>query len=176
MLIGGELVESDNGAFDNSLNPANEEVIGRSPAASKGDVDRAVKAALKASPEWAARTPGERTEIMRKLGDKLLARADEILKVEVMDTGNTITPMRGDVKAAVSGLNYYAGLAYEMKGETIPGAANHLHFTIREPYGVVARIVPFNHPIMFAVARTAAALAAGNSVVVKPPETSPLSR
>jgi aldehyde dehydrogenase (NAD+)/betaine-aldehyde dehydrogenase len=93
----------------------------------------------------------------------------------VRDTGNTITPMRGDVKMAVDSLNYYAGLVYELKGETIPGASDFMHLTVREPYGIVARIAPFNHPLMFAVARTAAALAAGNAVIVKPPETSPLS-
>ena len=72
-------------------------------------------------------------------------------------------------------MNYYAGIAHELKGETIPATPDHLHLTLREPYGVVARIVPFNHPLMFAVARTAAALASGNAVIVKPPETSPLS-
>jgi len=109
------------------------------------------------------------------LGEKLRERADELLKIEVLDTGNSITPMRMDVGVSVDSLNYYAGLAYEVKGDTLPGAADHLHMTIREPYGTVVRIAPFNHPLMFAVARTAAALAAGNSVIVKPPETSPLS-
>jgi aldehyde dehydrogenase (NAD+)/betaine-aldehyde dehydrogenase len=75
----------------------------------------------------------------------------------------------------VDSLNYYAGLGYELKGQTIPSTPDNLHLTVREPYGVVARIVPFNHPVMFATARTAAALMAGNAVIVKPPETSPLS-
>ena len=175
MLIGGELIESESGAWDNSLNPATEEVIGRSPAGTARDVARAVDAATTAWPDWARRTPAERATILRRFADALLERADTFLRIEVMDTGNTITPMRGDVRMAVDSLHYYAGLGYELKGETIPGAPNLLHFTIREPYGVVVRIAPFNHPLMFAVARTAAALAAGNAVIVKPPETSPLS-
>lgn len=175
MLIGGELVESASGAWDESVNPANELAIGRVPAGTKKDVDRAVAAAQIAWPAWAARSPKERGEVMRAFGEKVRERAEEILRVEVADTGNTINPMRGDVGHAVDSLNYYAGIALELKGETIPATPNHMHLTVREPYGVVARIVPFNHPVMFAVARTAAALAAGNAVIVKPPETSPLS-
>jgi len=175
MLIGGELVPSSADAWDESINPANEEVIGRVPAGTAADVDRAVAAAEAAWPAWAARTPSERAEAMREFGQRIMARAEEILQVEVADTGNTITPMRGDVRMAVESLNYYAGLGHELKGETLPATAQNLHITLREPYGVVARIVPFNHPVMFAVARTAAALASGNAVIVKPPETSPLS-
>lgn len=175
MLIGGELVPSSAGGWDDSINPANEEVIGRVPAGTAADVDRAVAAAEAAWPAWAARSPSERAETMRAFGQRIAARAEEILQVEVADTGNTITPMRGDVRIAVESLNYYAGLGHELKGETFPATAQNLHMTLREPYGVVARIVPFNHPVMFAVARTAAALASGNAVVVKPPETSPLS-
>lgn len=175
MLIGGELVHSSNGEFDPSINPANEAVIGRSPRGTTEDVARAVASAQAAWPAWAATTPGERGARMRAFGQTLKARAEEILHVEVADTGNTITPMRGDVGMVVESLDYYAGLIHELKGETIPATPDNLHITLREPYGVVARIAPFNHPLMFAVARTAAALAAGNAVIVKPPETSPLS-
>jgi acyl-CoA reductase-like NAD-dependent aldehyde dehydrogenase len=175
MLIGGELVHSSSGEFDYSINPANEETIGRSPRGTAADVERAVRAAEAAWPSWAALAPAVRGAKMRAFGDALRKRAEEILQVEVADTGNTITPMRGDVGMAVDSLDYYAGLVHELKGETIPATHENLHITLREPYGVVARIAPFNHPLMFAVARTAAALAAGNAVIVKPPETSPLS-
>ena len=176
MLIGGELVESLGGEWAVSVNPATEEPIGRVPVGTKADVDRAFKAADAAWPEWAGRTPMQRAEVMNRFADALAARADEILRVEVTDTGNTIRPMRMiDVPSAVESLRYYAGLGPDLRGETIPASRDHLHLTIHEPYGVVARIAPFNHPVMFAVARTAAALAAGNAVIVKPPETSPLS-
>lgn len=175
MLIGGKLVGSASGAWDESINPADETVIGRVPAGCKADVDLAVSAAQGAWPAWARKSPKERGEIMRAFGEAIRQRAAEILHVEVADTGNTITPMRGDVGHAIDSINYYAGIAHELKGETIPATPDHLHLTVRQPYGVVARIVPFNHPLMFAVARTAAALASGNAVIVKPPETSPLS-
>jgi aldehyde dehydrogenase (NAD+)/betaine-aldehyde dehydrogenase len=83
--------------------------------------------------------------------------------------------LRADVEIAAGYLEYFAGLGSELKGETIPATARGLHYTVHEPYGVVARIVPFNHPFMFAAAHLAAPLMAGNAVVVKTPETSPLS-
>lgn len=176
MLIGGELLESAGGGWMDSISPVNEEVIGRVPAGTAEDVERAVVAAEKAWPEWAAQTPMRRAEVMNRFADALAARADEILRVEVADTGNTIRPMRIiDVPTAVESLRYYAGLGPDLRGDTIPASRDNLHLTVHEPYGVVARIAPFNHPVMFAVARTAAALAAGNAVIVKPPETSPLS-
>lgn len=176
MLIGGELVESVGGEWSISVSPVTEEPIGRVPLGTSVDVDRAVDAALAAWPDWAALTPMQRAEIMNRFADAIAARADEILRVEVADTGNTIRPMRKiDVPTAVESLRFYAGLAPDLRGETVPATSDHLHITLHEPYGVVARIAPFNHPIMFAVARTAAALAAGNAVIVKPPETSPLS-
>ncbi|MHC0054721.1 aldehyde dehydrogenase family protein [Actibacterium sp. D379-3] len=175
MLIGGALVGSSDGKWDLSVNPANEEVIGRSPAATKEDVDRAVAAADAAFPAWAAMTVDERSAILMTFADRIAERADELLEVEVLDTGNTITPMRGDVNWAIKSLKYYIGLGLEMKGESVPATPGNLHFSVREPYGVVGKILPFNHPVMFAVSRTAPALVAGNTVVVKPAETSPLS-
>ena len=148
MLIGGELVHSASGEFDYSINPATEETIGRCPRGTVDDVNRAVKAAEAAWPAWAALTPSARGAQMRAFGNALRERADEILHVEVADTGNTITPMRGDVGMAVDSLDYYAGLIHELKGETIPATHENLHITLREPYGVVARIAPFNHPLM----------------------------
>ena len=169
MLIGGELVESVTGEWITSINPATEEPIGRVPAGSSEDVDRAVQAAEKAWPAWAALTPMERAAAMNRFADAIAARAEEILRIEVSDTGNTIRPMRMiDVPSAVESLRYYAGLAPDLRGDTIPATSDNLHLTMHEPYGVVARIAPFNHPIMFAVARTAAALAAGNAFIGSP--------
>lgn len=175
MLIGGELVDSASGDVLDSVNPANEERIGTVPAASAADVDRAVVAAEKAHPAWAALEPKERAKLVRKLAQRLRDNADKILHVEVVDTGNTISKMRADVASAGDTMDFYAGFASEIKGETIPASAQNLHFTIREPYGVVGRIIPFNHPIKFAANALAAPLMAGNCVVLKPPETSPLS-
>ncbi|MBN9036406.1 MAG: aldehyde dehydrogenase family protein [Rhizobiales bacterium] len=175
MLIGGELVESESGRWLESVNPANEELIGHVPQCSKADVDRAVAAAKQAAPEWDAIGVKARADLLRELGRRLQERAAEILEVEVADCGSTIGKLRGDVGHAVGALDQFAGLGYEIKGETIPASTNNLHITIRQPYGVVGRIAPFNHPLYFAVGGAAPALMAGNTVVVKPPEQSPLS-
>jgi betaine-aldehyde dehydrogenase len=175
MLINGDLVESESGDLLDSVNPATEESIGYVPAATAADVNRAVVAAENAHPAWAALEPKERAKLMRKVAQKLRENTDNILRTEVVDTGNTITKMRADVATAGDTLDFYAGFATEIKGETIPASGQNLHFTIREPYGVVGRIVPFNHPIKFAANALAAPLMAGNCVVLKPPETSPLS-
>lgn len=174
-MIGGELVESEGARWLESVNPANEEVIGYVPHCSKADVDKAVAAAQKAAPEWEAIGVKARAEYMRALSQQLQARAPEILEVEVADCGSTVGKLRGDVGHAVGALEQMAGLGMEMKGETIPASTNNLHVTIRQPYGVVGRIAPFNHPVYFAAGGSAAPLMAGNTVVVKPPEQSPLS-
>ena len=175
MLIDGQLVESQSGAWLESINPANEEHIGRVPLGDKADIGRAVEAAEKAAPKWEAIGIQERARMVRELGRELQARSAEILEVEVADTGSTINKLRGDVGHAVGALEQYAGLGLELKGETIPASPNNLHLTVRQPFGVVGRIAPFNHPIYFAAGGTAAPLMAGNTVVVKPPEQSPIS-
>lgn len=175
MLIGGELVESESGEWMDAINPATEELIGRFPAGNERDVARAADAAEKAWPAWNGLGVAGRAEALRHFGRKVAERADELLEVEVRDTGNTIAPMRGDVRTGVENINFYAGLGSQLGGSSIPSTTGNLHFSVREPYGVVARIVPYNHPVMFAIARTAGALMAGNAVVVKPPETASLS-
>src|ERR1700752_1233939 len=175
MLIGGELVPSEAGEWLESVNPATEETLGHVPAATAAECAGGVAPAEAAQPAWAALEPKERARLLRKLAQKLRENTDNILRIEVIDTGNTITKMRADVASAGDTLDYYAGFSTEIKGETIPASGKNLHFTIREPYGVVGRIIPFNHPIKFAANALAAPLMAGNCVVLKPPETSPLS-
>lgn len=174
-LIDGKLVESETGRRYESINPATGEVIGSVPEGSKADVDAAVEAGERAQPAWAALSVLERAGYLRRLASALRAHADAILDIEVVDTGNTITEMRLDVANAANQLDYYAGLGYEVKGTTTPASPGNLHITVREPYGVVGRIVPFNHPLLFAAAKIAAPLIVGNTVVVKPAEQSPLS-
>ncbi len=175
MLINGELVQAASGKTLDSVNPATEEVIGRIPAGGQADVEAAVAAATRAQADWAKTEMDERAARLRAVAARVAARADEILQIEVRDTGNTISKMQGDVGMGIKMLEYYAGLGLELKGSTIPASQGHLHFTLREPYGVVGRIIPFNHPVMFALSRMAAPLMAGNSIVIKPPETSSLS-
>lgn len=175
MLVGGKLIESESGRWLTSIDPANEEAIGRVPRGTSADVDAAVQAGLEGFSTWADLSMAERAKCLRELGRRLSARAEDILQLEVRDTGNTITKMRSDVARAVEALDYFAGLGYEVKGETVPSTPRNLHFSLREPYGVVGRIIAFNHPLQFAASRIAAPLMAGNSIVLKPSEQSPLS-
>ena len=175
MLIDGKLTCASDGNWIDSINPADESVVGRFPAATFTDVNRAIDAAERAFPAWSGMPVKARGQALREIADQLRSRADEILRLEVRDTGNTITKMRRDVQSAASALEYYAGLGTELKGETVPASVDHLHLTLHEPYGVVGRIVPFNHPIKFAANALAAPLMAGNTVIVKTPEQSPLS-
>jgi betaine-aldehyde dehydrogenase len=175
MLIGGELVGSIDGGWLESHNPANGAYIGRVPRGTAADVDRAVAAGEKAQPGWAALSVSARATALLALTEALMARSEEILVVEVADTGNTITPMRSDLANGIERMKYFIGLGYEQKGESIPSTPNNFHFTVREPYGVVGRLVAFNHPIYFALCGIAAPLMAGNAVILKPSEQSPLS-
>jgi acyl-CoA reductase-like NAD-dependent aldehyde dehydrogenase len=175
MLIGGEMVAGEADKWIESVNPANEERIGEFVAGDAADVNKAVAAAEKAQPAWAALDIKERGKYLKAVAKRIRERGEELLHTEVMDTGNTITKMKADIEGAAEQLEWYTGLAIEMKGETVPASSKHLHITVREPYGVVARIVPFNHPLSFAARGLAGPLIAGNTVVIKPPETSSLS-
>lgn len=177
-LIDGEMTLGEGGSaghWIDSHEPATLKALGRVPVATAADADRAVRAAAKAQPAWAALSVWERATRLRSLATAIRARGSEILQLEARDTGNTIAKLRADIEIAAGYLEYFAGLGSELKGETIPATARGLHYTVHEPYGVVVRIVPFNHPFMFAAAHLAAPLMAGNAVVVKTPETSPLS-
>lgn len=175
MWIDGQRVSADSGDWVESVNPATERLLGRVPSASAAQVNAAVTAARNAQSAWAARSVWERAALLRQLAAAIRTRGGEIVELEARDTGNTIGKLAADVQIAAGYLEYFAGLGSELKGETVPATAQGLHFTLREPFGVVARIVPFNHPFMFAAAHLAAPLMAGNTVVVKTPETSPLT-
>ena len=174
MSIGGELVESAGGWLE-SINPATGACIGKVPAGTAQDVDQAVLAAEAAQQRWADLSVGQRAKYMNSFADAIAAHAEELLLLEVADSGNSITGMRGDITACVERIRYFAGLGYELQGSTIPGESDRLNFTVREPYGVVGRIAAFNHPLAMVVNGLAAALMAGNTVVAKPSEQCALS-
>jgi betaine-aldehyde dehydrogenase len=175
MFIGGEFVPSESGAWMDSLNPATEEVHGRVPAGTAKDVDLAVQAARAAQPEWAAKSVWERGALLRKLAVGIRERVDDVVQIEAADTGNTIASLSNDITLVAGYIDFVAGLGIEIKGESVPATPQNIHFTMREPYGVVGRIVPFNHPFLFSGAHLGAPLIAGNAVVLKSPDQSPLS-
>ncbi len=137
LLIDGELVESEGAGWVDSINPANEQIIGRAPAGTRRDVERAVDAARRAWPAWAERTGEERGELLRTFGERIKARAEELSRIEVLDSGNTYSPTLASMHETVRSLRYYAGLIHGLHGETIPATGRHLHMTVHEPYGVV---------------------------------------
>jgi acyl-CoA reductase-like NAD-dependent aldehyde dehydrogenase len=113
--------------------------------------------------------------VLRGIADTVEEHGEELAMLDTLDTGTPLRWLRGDIALAVSELRYYAGLALQLRGETVPTGHEALNFTLRDPFGVVGRIVPFNHPLMFAAARLAAPLLAGNTVVLKPSEATSLS-
>ncbi|MBI3708844.1 MAG: aldehyde dehydrogenase family protein [Proteobacteria bacterium] len=157
------------------ISPATGEVLCDVAEAGANDVDRAVRAAHAAFAGWRKVKPLERAALLRRIAALLRDHVEELALLDAADCGNPVREMTGDVKAAAMALDYFAGLVTEMKGETIPMGEGVVNYTLREPLGVVARIIPFNHPLMFAAMKAAAPLAAGNTLVLKPPEQSPLT-
>jgi len=175
MLVDGELVPSRSGNLVESINPATGEPLALVPDGNEEDARAAIDAAHAAYPAWRALGPRERANRARTLAAALRSATDELALLESQDTGSPITPMSRDVLAAAGRLEFFAGLVTEIKGTTVPASNEGFHYTVREPYGVVVRIVPFNHPIMFAASRVAAPLVAGNTVVLKVPPQAPLT-
>ncbi|HKV43191.1 MAG TPA: aldehyde dehydrogenase family protein [bacterium] len=175
VFIGGEWLGTAAGRSFPTFNPATGEALGSVPLADAADVDRAVGAAAEAFPGWAA-TPGpERGRRLRALAAALREGREDLARLDAINSGNVISGMRKDVDWAADSLEYFAGLIPEVKGETLPTGPTAFSYTLREPFGVVGKINPFNHPIRFAAEKLAAPLAAGNTVVMKPPEQAPLS-
>lgn len=174
-LIGGELAGAESGKTFPAINPATGEKLADVPDCDARDVDRAVEAAQNAFREWRRMSTAERGAYCRRFAERLRARKEVYAALDALDGGNPLRMMRMDVEIAAAQLDYFAGLAPEIKGETIPAGSQTFSFTLREPFGVVGRIIPFNHPIMFAASRLAAPLVAGNTLVLKPAEQTPLS-
>ena len=175
LLINGQLVDALSGERMERLSPADLTVIGSAAAAGPADIKAAVDAAVAAQPAWAALSLDTRIGYMKRLAGAIRARKEEIAKLESRDSGNIYGPMLGDVERAASRIEYYSGLAHGVLGATYPATPSHLHISVREPFGVVARIIAFNHPFYFAASRFAAPLVTGNTVIVKTPEQAPLT-
>jgi betaine-aldehyde dehydrogenase len=163
------------GGYAETMNPATGERIGTCATADAADVDAAAHAAHRAFPAWRDARPFDRAAVLREIAARLRLHADELAWIDAANGGNPVAEMTSDVHAAAAQLDYFAGLAAEVKGETIPMGAGAVDLTVREPFGVCARIVAYNHPLMFTAAKMAAPLAAGNTVIMKPPEQAPLS-
>ncbi|HJX32798.1 MAG TPA: gamma-aminobutyraldehyde dehydrogenase [Solirubrobacterales bacterium] len=176
-FIGGEAVDPVEGGSEDVVNPATGEVIAEAPLSTKPDVDRAVKAAKKAFHGWAATPPGERARALLRMADLVEERGEEIADLEAADAGKPRgAVLEDEVPVMADNLRFFAGAARCMEGRAAGEyMEGHTSFIRREPVGVVGQITPWNYPLMMAVWKIGPALAAGNTVVLKPAETTPVT-
>jgi betaine-aldehyde dehydrogenase len=172
---GGTWHEPKSGRTTDQINPGTGESLGRAADCGADDIDAAVNAAKAAFKEWRRVPPLERAKMLKEIARVLRENAGELAMIDAADCGNPIAEMITDATIAAAQIEFFAGLVTEMKGHSIPMGPDRLNFSVREPLGVVGRIVPFNHPFMFIAGKSAAPLAAGNTIVMKPPEQAPLS-
>jgi aldehyde dehydrogenase (NAD+) len=177
LLIDNEWRGAASGRTMEVVNPATEEVITSVASAGAEDLDSAVQAARAAlAGPWSAMSARERGRLVRKLGERLLERADEVARLETLHNGKPISESRHiEIPAAAECFEYFGGWSDKVMGETIPVKGNHLTYTLREPIGVVAAIVPWNFPLLLAAWKVAPALACGNTVILKPASQTPLT-
>jgi aldehyde dehydrogenase (NAD+) len=184
LLIDGEWVAPVSGKTFPTLNPATGETLAEIAAGEAEDINRAVAAARRAfeSGPWPKMTPAQRQRLIWRLSDLMEGAAEELAQLETLDNGKPITIARvADVPLSIEHFRYYAGWATKIEGETIPVSvpyapgARFFNYTLREPVGVVGQITPWNFPLLMAAWKLGPALAAGNCVVLKPAEQTPLS-
>jgi acyl-CoA reductase-like NAD-dependent aldehyde dehydrogenase len=177
LFINNEWRPAETGDVMDVVNPATEEVIAQVASAGSPDLAAAVRAARAAlDGPWAALSARERGRLVRRLGERLLERADDVARLETLHNGKPITESRQiEIPAAAECFEYYGGWSDKVMGETIPVKGNHLTYTLREPIGVVAAIVPWIFPLLLAAWKVAPALACGNTVILKPASQTPLT-
>ncbi len=175
MLIGERWRDAASGRTSAIFDPATGEQLGTIAAGDARDVDLAVKAAAAALPDWRRRAPRDRARLLEQVAARLEAEGERLAWADAANSGNPLRGMRKDVRQGAEIIRYMCGIATELKGETIPTAAGVLDYTLRQPYGVVARINAFNHPLLFATMKMAAPLIAGNTLVMKPSSLAPLA-
>lgn len=176
LFIDGEFVDAVDGATLEVLNPHDCSVITHIAEGRQADIDLAVEAAERAFPAWKKMMAAERGRLLLRLADAIEERAEEFAQLESLDTGHPIKDARAlDVPRTAACFRYFGGMADKLQGDIIPVDSGFLNYVQREPLGVVGAIVPWNFPLMFCAWKMGPALAAGNTVVLKPSELTPLS-
>ena len=176
LIIDGHAVDAASGRTYTTVNPATEEPICSVAQAGPEDVDRAVRAARAAFEPWSRMKPADRQRILWRIGDLVLEHADELGRLETLDNGKPIFESRQiDVPMVANCFHYFSGWATKLAGETLPVNPAFFTYTLREPLGVVGAIIPWNFPMIMVGWKCAPALAAGNCVIVKPAELTPLT-
>jgi betaine-aldehyde dehydrogenase len=174
LYYGGKWHEPEGGYVD-TYNPATGESLGPCAEANARDVDSAARAAQKAFRDWRRTKPFDRAAALRKIAGVLRESSDQLGLLDAANSGNPVREMLGDARRAAAQIEFFAGLVTEIKGETIPITDEVVNMTVREPFGVCARIVAYNHPLMFIASKLAPPIAAGNTVIMKAPPQAPLS-
>src|SRR5437870_3178507 len=176
LFIGGRFVDAVEGRTFEVWSPHDGSKLADVAEARPADVDRAVEAAQEAFPEWSATAAADRGRLLLRLADAVEANADELARLESTDTGHPLRDsMRLDVPRTAATFRYFGGMADKYEGSVIPVERGFLNYVLRRPIGVVGQIVPWNFPLMFTSWKMGPALAAGNTVVYKPAELTPLS-
>ena len=176
LFIGGEFIDGEAGGTIEVLNPHDNSPIAEVAEAREADVDKAVAAATEAFPAWRRMAAMDRGRLLLKLADAVEANADELTRLESIDTGHPLRDTRFlDVPRTAVTYRYFGGMADKFEGSVVPVEEGFLNYIMREPVGVVGQIVPWNFPLMFTSWKMGPALAAGNCVVLKPAELTPLS-
>lgn len=176
LFIDGRFVEAESGQTLPTLNPHDNSVIADVAMAGAADIDKAVAAARRAFPAWARMAAADRGRILLRLADLIEANAEELARLESLDTGHPLKDSRAlDVPRTAACYRYFGGMADKFQGDVVPVESGFLNYLLREPVGVVGQVVPWNFPLMFTSWKMAPALAAGNTIVMKPAEITPLS-
>ena len=176
-FINGKSVPSSSGETQDLINPATGEVFAKASVSNSADVDAAMKAASTAFETWRDSTPGERQKAINKIADAIEARAEELIGIECQNTGKPIAVTRAEeIGPMLDQIRFFAGAARHLEGRSAAEYfKGHTSFIRREPIGVCAQVTPWNYPMMMAVWKWAPAIAAGNTVVLKPSDTTPVS-
>jgi len=176
-FINGQKVSSSSDKTQDLINPATGEVFAKAPVSNAADVDKAMKAAEKAFEVWKESTPGERQKAINKIADAIEARSEELIQIESENTGKPIAVTRAEeIGPMLDQIRFFAGAARHLEGRSAAEYfKGHTSFIRREPIGVCAQVTPWNYPMMMAVWKWAPAIAAGNTVVLKPSDTTPVS-
>jgi len=176
LLINGEHIAPASGEYTDVLNPATGEVIASVAAAGIHDADLAVDAARKAlSGKWATMAPARRARVLNKMASLIAERIDALAELETRNSGKTISGSKAEIGQVVEDFEFYAGAVTKIMGNTIPAPPNFFNYTLKEPVGVCAQIIPWNYPLLMAAWKVAPALAAGCTVILKPASPTPLT-
>ncbi len=176
LFIDGKFVDAESGETMATLNPHDNSEIAQIAMAGHADIDKAIHAAQRAYPKWSRMAAMDRGRILLKLADLIEANAEQLALLESLDTGHPIRDSRIlDVPRTAVTYRYFGGMADKFQGDVVPVEAGFLNYVSREPLGVVGQVVPWNFPLMFTSWKMAPALAAGNCVVLKPAEITPLT-